>query len=86
MPSMRCKVRLHSLTTAANNGVAVKFYPVVDGCEENKRFHAAIPSGEFTATLSKEAAETIGAFKLGEEYFVDFRTVPLSYIVTQAEK
>lgn len=72
MPSMRCKVRLTNLGHAYNNGVSVKFSPVMDGSEENKRFHAATPSGDFTATLSKEAAEALGAFTLGEEYYVDF--------------
>lgn len=72
MPSMRCKVKLSSLSHAYNNGVSVKFTPVMDGSEENKRFHAATPGGEFTATLSEDAAESLGAFKLGEEYYVDF--------------
>lgn len=75
MPRMRCKVKLASLSDAYSNGVSVKFTPVAGNSEENKTFHAATPGGEFTAVLSKAAADALGAFKLGEEYYVDFTPV-----------
>ena len=72
MESMRCKVFIHSLSHAYNNGVEIDFRPVMGGTEENLSFHAATPGGSFKVTLSKEASERLGAFTLGKEYYVDF--------------
>jgi len=75
MKSMRCKVKCSKLEEAWQGATSVTFVPVGDGSEENKRFHAATPGGQFTATISKEAFETLGPFQLGTEYYVDFSRV-----------
>lgn len=72
---MRCKVYLQSLSQAYSNGVSAKFLPVTSGSEENKKFHAATPGGSFEVTLSELAAKNLDAYKLGNEYYVDFTPV-----------
>lgn len=85
-PVTRCKFRLAAVETTLGNapddkGVwrpaklyNLKFYPVSSGSEENKRFWAATPGGEFHFnTINRAVAE---AFEFGKEYFVDFTLAP----------
>lgn len=52
----------------------VKFYPVTDGSEENKRFWAATPSGAIELGVAN--LEAVEGLELGDEYFVDFSLAP----------
>ncbi len=70
---MLCKMKCVSLSEAYNNGTTVKFQPVQSGSEENKQFYAATPSGNFEATLSKEAAKQLNLDMLGKEFYIDIQ-------------
>jgi hypothetical protein len=77
MKSCRAKVRLVSIEGGyygTDKTRTVTFRPVSDGSEENKRFYAATPGGEFKMTLSAEASQNLGldAGKIGSEFYVDF--------------
>lgn len=74
MNPTRCKVRLASISDGYNGGLSLKFIPVGGGSEENKRFYAATPGGDFSFVAS---AETVKALNLqlaaiGSEFYVDF--------------
>lgn len=47
----------------------VKFYPVADGSEENKRFFASTPSGSLELSIVNAAA--VEHLKLNQPYYVD---------------
>ena len=83
MKSMRCKVRCTKLEAAWQGATSVTFEPVSDNSPENKIFHAATPSGQFTAIISKAAFEALGPFSLGTEYYVDFSRVEAAPSVNQ---
>jgi hypothetical protein len=57
-----------------DKGREVMFRPVTgDGCEENKKFFQATPSGELKFSLSGEAAQSLGLDqgKIGSEFYID---------------
>jgi hypothetical protein len=74
--TVRAKVFCKALEKGWAEGmVTVKFQPVQGNSEENNKFYAATPGGEFSMTLSKQAAAALAAFTLGKEYYVDFTPV-----------
>lgn len=73
MNATRCKMRLTSISDAYSNGVTVKFAPVQNGSEENKKFYAATPSGSLEFTVSQETKKSLGldVANLGSEFYID---------------
>lgn len=73
MNPTRCKMKLVSISEAYSNGRTVKFVPVSDGSEENKKFYASTPSGSIEFTVSEGAAKNLNldVAALGTEFYVD---------------
>lgn len=81
MKATRCKMRLVSISGGyygTDKGRTVEFRAVSGDSEENKRFFAATPSGEFKVSLSAEAAQSLGLDqgKIGSEFYFDITPVP----------
>lgn len=79
MPAMRAKVKLNSLIPGQGYETLV-FNPVPSpkydehGRDEDNTFAKYSPSGQFTITIANPVL--LGAFKVGEIYYVDFTLVP----------
>lgn len=76
-PTVRAKFTVYSKTeTGSPNDpqVAIKLHPVTCGSKENESFYKWTPGGFIDlSTVNKAASE---AFKLGEEFYVDFTPAP----------
>lgn len=66
---MRCKF-VCSFIQEVGPGFNLCFNVVYTGSEENKRFFALTPGGQFNLyTVNKEVA---AKFEMGKEYYIDF--------------
>ena len=64
----RCKVTC-GFKQETQYGTLLSFNPVITGSEENKRFFAATPGGQFNFyTVNSDAA---AHFEIGKEYYFD---------------
>lgn len=65
---VRCKVNCN-LKNETQYGTMLSFSPVISGSEENKRFFAATPGGQFIFFAAKP--EVAAQFEMGKEYYFD---------------
>lgn len=71
----RAKFYVDSVTLLQHGNQRLKMVAMFDdGIEENKRFAAASPSGEFTMLVSNPALA--GAFRPGRRFYLDFTEAP----------
>jgi hypothetical protein len=82
MNATRCKMRLVSISVSGgyygkDKSRTVEFRAVSDDSEENKKFFAATPCGEFKIGLSDSAARSLGLDqgKIGSEFYFDITPV-----------
>jgi hypothetical protein len=52
---------------------SIQFVPVYSGSEENKKFFAATPGGQFSFYTVNE--EALNSFAQGKEYYIDISLV-----------
>lgn len=76
MNPTRCKMRLVSISGGyygTDKGRTAEFRAVSGDSEENKKFFAATPNGEFKVGLSEAAAKSLGLDqgKIGSEFYFD---------------
>lgn len=80
MNATRCKMRLVSISGGyygTDKGRTVEFRAVSGDSEENKKFFASTPCGEFKVGLSESAARSLGLDqgKIGSEFYFDITPV-----------
>lgn len=66
---VRCKFKCVEATEVADGKRTLfnyKFYPVVEGSEENKKFFAFTPAGSLQFSSVNERS-----FEVGKEYYLD---------------
>lgn len=81
MTNMRAKVKLNAIqpnqgseTLTFNPVCKTDGYDKTKGLDEDNTFAKYSPSGQFIITITNPAL--LGAFNVGETYYVDFTPVP----------